>query len=70
MKLAAESVDPAGQFHGGTPESIREETLSLMDTLCDTFLHFGISSGVIFPLSKWENIQAYFEAVNDFYKNK
>ena len=61
------NVDPAGQFRNGTPESIREETLSIMNACCK-YPNFVISSGCdIPPASKWENIDAFFKAVDEFY---
>lgn len=69
--VAMGNIDPANQFCNGTPESIREVTLSLMEELCDKYPNFVISSGCdIPPLSKWENIHAYFDAVNEFYSKK
>ena len=65
--IAMGNVDPAGQFRNGTPESIRTATLSLMEKCC-TYPNFVISSGCdIPPMSKWENIDAFFRAVADFY---
>lgn len=61
------NVDPAGQFMHGTPDSIREETLRIMNACCK-YPNFVISSGCdIPPASKWENIDAYFAAVGEFY---
>lgn len=61
------NVNPASQFMNGTPESIREETWSLMEK-CSKYKNFVISSGCdIPPLSPWENIDAFFNTVNDFY---
>ncbi|MDR0928485.1 MAG: uroporphyrinogen decarboxylase family protein, partial [Oscillospiraceae bacterium] len=66
--LCMGNVDPAGQFRNGTPESIREATLDLMARCCK-HKNFLISSGCdIPPLSKWENIDAFFAAVEEFYK--
>lgn len=66
--IAMGNVDPAGEFRNGTPESIREATLKVMDACCK-YPNFVISSGCdIPPLSKWENIDAFFAAVSDFYK--
>ena len=65
--LCMGNVDPAGQFCNGTPESIREETLKIMEECCG-YPNFAISSGCdIPPASKWENIDAYFAAVDEFY---
>lgn len=69
--VAMGNIDPAAQFCNGTPESIREATLSLMNELCETYPNFVISSGCdIPPKSKWENIHAYFDAVKEFYEKK
>ena len=65
--LTLGNVDPAGQFRNGTPESVREATLGLMER-CASFKNFIPSSGCdIPPLSPWENIHAFFEAVKEFY---
>ena len=65
--VAMGNVDPASQFRNGTPESIREATLSVMNACC-SHPNFVISSGCdIPPLSKWENIDAFFGAVKEFY---
>lgn len=62
------NIDPSTQFRNGTPESIREATLSLLEA-CHSYPNFIISSGCdIPPLSSWENIDAFFAAVDEFYK--
>lgn len=61
------NVDPAGQFKNGTPESVREATYTIMKECCAN-KNFIISSGCdIPPLASWENIDAFFKAINDFY---
>ena len=61
------NVDPAGQFRNGTPESVRETTLSVMEKCCK-YPNFVISSGCdIPPMSSWDNIDAFFNAVDEFY---
>ena len=65
--IAAGNVSPSKQFRNGTVETIREETLSVMEKCCK-YPNFLISSGCdIPPMSKWENIDAFFAAVNEFY---
>ena len=65
--VAMGNVDPAGEFRNGTPESIRAATLGVMDACCK-YPNFVISSGCdIPPLSPWENIDAFFAAVEEFY---
>jgi uroporphyrinogen decarboxylase len=65
--LVMGNVDPASQFRNGTPESIREATLSLMEK-CTVHKNFVVSSGCdIPPLSSWDNIDAFFAAVKEFY---
>lgn len=62
------NVDPASQFRNGTPESIRAETLRIMEACC-SHPNFIISSGCdIPPASSWENIDAFFQAVEEFYQ--
>lgn len=64
------NIDPAGEFRNGTPESIRKATLDLLER-CGGHPNFVISSGCdIPPLSKWENIDAFFAAVAEYYKHK
>lgn len=61
------NVDPAGEFRGGTPEFIRKTTLGVMEACCK-HPNFVISSGCdIPPLSSWDNIDAFFAAVDEFY---
>ena len=67
--VAMGNIDPARQIKGGTPESIKEETMRIMSECC-SYPNFVISSGCdIPPSSSWENITAFFEAVDEFYKN-
>lgn len=68
--VAMGNVDPARQFRNGTPESIRRETLAIMEECCG-YPNFVISSGCdIPPMSRWENIDAFFDAVTEFYAGK
>ena len=69
--VAMGNVDPAGQFRGGTPESIRRETLRIMEECCPGNPGFVISSGCdIPPASSWDNIRAFFQAVEEYYSGK
>ena len=62
------NVDPVSQFTGGTPDSIAAATTELL-TRCSSHKNFVISSGCdIPPLAKWENIDAFFSAVDAFYQ--
>lgn len=66
--IAAGNVDPAGQFKNGTKESVKASTKEIMEKCCK-YPNFVISSGCdIPPLSKWENIDAFFEAVHEYYQ--
>lgn len=61
------NVNPAAEFRNGTPESVYQATLGVLDA-CSQYSNFVISSGCdIPPLSPWENIDAFFKAVEDFY---
>ena len=65
--IVAGNVNPAGQFRNGTPESIKKETLEIMGKCCK-YKNFLISSGCdIPPASSWDNINAFFAAVDEFY---
>ena len=66
--VAMGNVDPAGQIRNGTPESVRKATLEVMNECC-SYPNFVISSGCdIPPASPWENIDAFMDAVKEFYK--
>lgn len=61
------NIDPAGEFCNGTKESIQKETRELLER-CNTYSNFIISSGCdIPPMSSWENIDAFFDEVKNFY---
>lgn len=65
--VAMGNVDPAGEIRNGTPESIKATTKAIMKECCN-YPNFVISSGCdIPPMSKWENIDAFFQAVKEFY---
>lgn len=65
--LVMGNVDPAGQINQGTPESVRAATLKVMEE-CGHAPNFVISSGCdIPPMSPWNNIEAFFAAVSEFY---
>ena len=67
-RLVMGNVDPAGQFRNGTPESIEKATKDIM-TECCKYPNYIISSGCdIPPASSWDNIEAFFSAVEAFYK--
>lgn len=64
--LAMGNLKPA-YFRNSTKEEIKAETLSLMEK-CSKYPNFLISSGCdIPPTAKWENVEAFFEAVSEFY---
>ena len=65
--LVMGNVDPVSQFRNGTVESIKADTKRIMEE-CRSYPNFVISSGCdIPPVSPWENIDAFFEAVDEFY---
>ena len=67
-QLVMGNVDPVGAFFNGTPASVREDTLKVMKA-CSGHKNFLISSGCdIPPKSPWENIDAFFAAVEEFYQ--
>ena len=61
--LVMGNIDPAGQFASGTVESITSATKELM-AKCGSYKNFVPSSGCDIPAhAKWENIHAFFKAV-------
>lgn len=65
--IAMGNVDPAAVIRNGTPETVRAETKRIMSECCK-YKNFVISSGCdIPPMSPWENIDAFFGAVAEFY---
>lgn len=65
--IAMGNVDPAGILRNGTPESVKKATKAIMNACCE-YKNFVISSGCdIPPATPWENIEAFFDAVNEFY---
>jgi uroporphyrinogen decarboxylase len=61
------NVSPSAHFLGGTPASVREATLALLEP-CASDPRFVLSSGCdIPPGSPWENIDAFFQASRAFY---
>lgn len=66
--VCAGNIDPAGQFKNGTVQSITDATIDLMERCCKKYPNFLISSGCdIPPLSNWDNIEAFFKAVDTYY---
>ena len=61
--LVMGNIDPAGQFAGGTVDSITAATRDLL-IKCGSYPNFVPSSGCDIPAhAKWDNIQAFFCAV-------
>ena len=61
--LCMGNIDPAAQFVQGTPESMTRATKDLLDA-CGSYPNFVISSGCDIPFhAKWENIQAFVDAL-------
>ena len=64
------NVDPVGVFRMGTPETVRRDTFGLLER-CEKYPNFVISSGCdIPPMTPWENIDAFFSAVDEFYNKR
>lgn len=62
------NIDPASQFRNGTAESMRKSVLELLNR-CSKHKNYVLSSGCdIPPLSRWENIDSFFNAAKEFYE--
>lgn len=65
--LVMGNLDPVSDFLNGSPEKVRADTLALLSA-CASCPNFLISSGCdIPPAAPWENIDAFFGAVREFY---
>ncbi len=63
------NIDPVSAFKDGTPENMRKKVFELLQDLYKDYPNFVISSGCDIPAAaKWENIDAYFDAVKEFYE--
>ena len=63
------NIDPAGIIRNSDPETIRKEVLDLLKK-CGKYENFVISSGCdIPPMTSLENLQAFFDAVDEYYKS-
>lgn len=61
--LVMGNIDPVGEFVNGSEKSIAEAVGALMDK-CGSYLNFIPSSGCDIPAhAKWENINAFFAAL-------
>lgn len=64
------NLDPVAQLRNGTSEGVREATRILMDT-CAKYPNFIPSSGCdVPPMSPWSNLQAFFDAVQQYYETE
>lgn len=65
--LVMGNISPSRQFKNGTPGSIKNDTVRLLES-CKEYKNFMISSGCdIPPLTDFDNIDAFFETVTSFY---
>ncbi len=63
--LCMGNIDPSAQFAHGTPETMTTATKALLEK-CGSYKNFVPSSGCDIPAhAKWENIQAFFEALKN-----
>jgi uroporphyrinogen decarboxylase len=61
------NVDPAGVLKMGSPETVREETLKILEK-CASYENFTLSSGCdIPPQTPRENLDAFFAAAKEVY---
>lgn len=61
------NIDPVSQFKNGTAESIKAQVKALLEK-CKDYPNFVISSGCDIPHdAKWENINAYYRAIDEYY---
>jgi uroporphyrinogen decarboxylase len=69
-RLVFGNLDPAGIIKNGTPETIRIKTLELLNKTA-SYKNFLLSSGCdVPPNTKLENIDALFNALDEYNKNQ
>lgn len=67
-RIVVGNIAPAETLRNGTPEEIKKQTTELLER-CGKYKNFVIASGCdIPPMTPLENIQAFFDAVSEFYK--
>ena len=67
-RIVIGNIDPVGVLRNGTPDGIRRETKALMEKCCG-YPNFVIASGCdIPPMTPIENLQAFFDAAEEFYR--
>lgn len=67
-RIVIGNIDPAGTLRNSTPDQIRTETLQLLER-CSKYPNFVIASGCdIPPMTPFENLDAFFGAVEEFYQ--
>ena len=60
------NIDPVSVLREGTSDTVRSETLALLER-CSQYPNFILSSGCdIPPMTPWENIDAFFDAVEEY----
>lgn len=69
-RMVIGNIDPAGIIRNSNPETIRNEVLALLER-CSKYPNFVMSSGCdIPPMTPLENLQAFFDATDEFYKTR
>ena len=69
-RLIIGNIDPVGVLRNGTPERVKEETTRLLER-CSGYGNFVLASGCdIPPLTPMRNLEAFFEAAEEFYQNR
>ena len=64
--LVMGNIDPV-LFKNGTPEEIAKQVKAVLEE-CSSFENFILSSGCDIPAdARWENLDAYFKTVGEFY---
>lgn len=66
-RLVMGNLDPSAYFCLESPEKVRTATLELLEKCC-RYPNFVISSGCdTAPIAKWENVDAFYRAIDEYY---
>ena len=67
--VAMGNLDPAGVLRSATPQVVYQETMAMLNASAKYPNYIPSSGCDIPPATPWENIDAFFEAIGDFYSH-
>lgn len=69
-RLVMGNINPAADICLEEPETVKQNVKALMET-CSIYPNFVLSTGCdVAPIAKWDNIHAFYEALDEFYTSR